>query len=96
MNSADQKRDYYRLDVTGSHPKTDIWLVDDQWHLVQKATGVLRTSVLTGRYFIEFGPARRDGVAHPIELTGDLRRTQQELEADKNCPRQPPQFIEEE
>lgn len=82
MSSSDQV--YHRL-IVDVEPKTMIWLVDDCWHLVQKAVGRLDTSVLAGRYFIELGPAGPGGVAYPIELLREVRLTQEELESGPAC-----------
>lgn len=78
--------------VNATEPKTDIWLVDDHWHPVQKASGTLKTSVLAGRYFIEIGAA---GPAYAVELTSDKRLTQQELEAGPSLLRQAPILLDD-
>lgn len=85
---------YRRLTIVAD-PNTVIWLVDDCWHPVQKAIGTLDTSVLHGRYFIELGETGLNGVAYPLELFGDLRLTQESLEAGPACLRQPPRFADE-
>jgi hypothetical protein len=85
---------HHRL-VLLADPATQIWLIDDSWHPVQRAVGTLETSVLHGRYFIEFGPPGPHGVAYPIELVSDLRLTQEVLEAGPARPRQAPQLGEE-
>jgi hypothetical protein len=85
---------YHQL-VVVTDPKTDIWLVDDCWHPVQKAIGTLDTIVRHGRYFIELGAAGLDGVAYPIELFDDLRLTQYLLEDGPACQRQPPELLDE-
>lgn len=88
-------RIYHRLVVVASEPRTDIWLVDDCWHPVQKATGELNTSVLAGRYLVEFGPAGPAGSAYPIELVRDMQLTQHELEAGPFSPRRPPEMLDD-
>ena len=80
MGAADAGPVYHRLIVVAD-PKTEIWLVDDSWHAVQRAVGTLDTSVLHGRYFIELGAAGPRAVAYPVELSGDLRLTPAMLEA---------------
>lgn len=82
---------YHRL-VVLADPNTVIWLVDDCWHPVQKAIGALDTSVQHGRYFIELDET---GFAYPIELFGDLRLTQNQLEASPACLCQPPKLLDE-
>jgi hypothetical protein len=94
MTAAKSSPVYHRL-VVVADPKTTIWLVDDSWHPVQKATGTLDTSVLHGRYFIELGATGSKGVAYPIELFSDLRLTQESLEAGPACQRQPPKLLDE-
>lgn len=94
MTTANTKRVYHRL-VVVADPKTVIWLVDDNWHPVQKAIGTLDTSVLHGRYFIELNETAPNGVAYPIELFSDLRLTQDVLEAGPACLCQPPIFPDE-
>jgi hypothetical protein len=87
---------YHDLVVIATDPRTDFWLVDEHWHPVQKATGVLDTSVLAGRYFIEFGQATPAGIAYPVKLTRNLQLTQGDLERGPSCPRQAPQFLDDE
>jgi hypothetical protein len=93
MTKAEDERVYHRLVVTATDRSTDFWLVDDHWHPVQKATGILDTSVLAGRYFVEFGAASPVGLAYPVELACDLRLTQLELEVGPSCPRRPPELL---
>ncbi len=95
MKVAKPKRVYHRL-VVVAEPKTAIWLVDDCWHLVQRAVGTLDTSVLPGRYYLELGESGPGGVAYPVDLFSDLRLTQAGLEAGPSCKRQPPKLLEEE
>jgi hypothetical protein len=85
------KPTYHRLLVTAD-PKMAIWLIDDRWHMVQRGTGTLDTSVLRGRYFIELEHCGPSGVAYPIELFTDLEVTQAQLESGPACQRQPPVF----
>jgi hypothetical protein len=90
--SAIKSKPVYHQLVVVADPKTVIWLVDDIWHPVQKAIGTLDTSVLHGRYFIELNET---GLAYPIELFGDLRLTQDQLEASAACLCQPPVLLDE-
>ena len=39
---------YFDLTIVAASPATDIWLGDDNGHLVQKETGTLETSLLAG------------------------------------------------
>jgi len=96
MTLADFKGAYYQLVVLATDLATDIWLVDDHWHPVQKATGMLDTSVLAGRYGLEFDSPGLEGLAYPVELVRDLQLTQRDLEAGPSCPRQPPELLDEE
>jgi hypothetical protein len=94
VTAIESERVYHRL-VVAADPKTVIWLVDDSWHPVQRAVGMLDTSVLHGRYFIELGPAGPDGLAYPVELFSDLRLTQAMLETGPACQRQAPVLFDE-
>jgi hypothetical protein len=88
------ERDYHRL-VFVADSETVIWLVDDSWHLVQKAVGTLDTRVLPGRYYIELGESGICGVAYPVELTSDLHLTMDMLEAGPVCEREAPKLLDE-
>jgi hypothetical protein len=88
------KATYHRL-IVAADPQTVIWLVDDDWHPVQKAVGTLDTNVLHGRYYIELGPTGPAGVAYPIELFSDLHLTQKALESEPAFERQPPKLLDE-
>ena len=94
MRAAEAGRVYHQLIVVAD-PKTEIWLVDDSWHPVQRAVGTLDTSVLHGRYLIELGAAGPRGVAYPVELFSDLRLTQAMLEAGPARQRQAPALQDE-
>ena len=94
MTNAEHERVYHRLVVTATDRHTDFWLVDDHWHPVQKATGVLDTRVLAGRYFVEFGPVGPVRLAYSVELACDRRLTQCDLEGGLSCPRQPPELLD--
>jgi hypothetical protein len=83
---------YYRLTIVASSPATDIWLGDDEGHLVQKEMGTLRTSLLPGHYTVEFGLGT---IAYPIHLAKSSRYTQQELAAGPTCSRPVPKFSQE-
>ena len=74
---------YHRLLIRAS-PRTDIWLADDDGHLVQKERGTLDTSLLPGHYVIEFGLGTQ---TYPIHLVKDSEYLQAEIEAGPPCPR---------
>lgn len=74
---------YYRL-VIEAQPQVDIWLADDDGHLVQKETMKLDTRLLPGHYVVEFGLGTQ---TYPIELSADSYYTQVEIEAGPKCPR---------
>ncbi|MGQ0651102.1 MAG: LexA family protein [Betaproteobacteria bacterium] len=76
-------RRYRRLIITAS-PGTEIWLADDDGHLVQKVRGTLDTSLLPGHYVVEFGLGTR---TYPIHLMKDTTYSQAEIEAGPSCPR---------
>ena len=48
-------RKYVSVTIRAKSSKTDIWLSDENGHLVQKETGVLKTSILPGKYKIRYG-----------------------------------------
>lgn len=81
--SIDSKRRYHRLVIRAS-PRTDIWLTDDNSHLVQKERGTLDTSVLPGNYVVEFGLGTQ---TYPIHLVKDSEYSQVDIEAGPSCPR---------
>ena len=74
---------YHRLIIRAS-PCTDIWLADDDGHLVQKERGTLDTSLLPGDYIVEFGLGTQ---TYPIRLVMDSEYSQAEIEAAPPCPR---------
>ena len=77
------ERRYHRLTIRAS-PLTDIWLADDEGHLVQKERGTLDTSVLPGHYVVEFGLGAK---TYPIHLVKDSEYSQAEIEAGTSCLR---------
>jgi hypothetical protein len=91
MFQADSRRSYYRLTITATDPNTDIWLVDNLGHLVQKGTGMLDTSLLPGDYAVEFGLGTS---MYPIHLENDTCVTQAALGAGPTCPRRIPQLLD--
>ena len=94
MTTTTEDRVYHRL-VVVADPGTDIWLVDDCWHLVQQAVGTLDTSALQGSYFLQIGESGPQSLAYPIELLSDLQLTKKDLDAGPKCDRQPPVFPDE-
>jgi hypothetical protein len=83
---------YHRLVIRASRPETEIWLGDDAGHLVQKAVGELRTSVMPGDYVVEFGLGTP---TYPVPLPTPAEYTQAQLEAGPSCPRPIPRFPED-
>jgi len=80
---------YYDLVIFAASPATEIWLGDDHGHFVQKEIGVLRTSLLPGRYTVEFGLG---SPPYPIHLANASRYTQAELAAGPTCSRPIPKL----
>jgi len=74
---------YRKLIITASSPITDIWLGDDDCHLVQKETGTLETSIMEGRYTVEFGLGTPK---YPIHVTQDVRYTEAQLREGFHIP----------
>jgi len=75
---------YYDLIIVAASPATDIWLGDDNGHLVQKEIGILETSLLPGDYTVEFGLGATLYPIHPVKSN---RYTQAELAAGLTCSR---------
>ena len=89
MSNAEVERMYYDLVIVATSPTTDIWLGDDDGHLVQKETGTLETSLLPGDYTAEFGLGT---TPYPIHLARSSRYTQAELAAGPTCARPIPKL----
>lgn len=84
----EQEQIYFDLEIVGKSADSEIWLICDRGHLVQHEVGVLRTSVLTGNYFVQFNIR---GSFYPIHLGADAHYTQQQIESGPSCP--PPPII---
>ena len=84
MSNAEVEPVYYDLIIVATSPSTDIWLGDDNGHLVQKEIGTLETSLLPGDYTVEFGLGT---TPYPVHLTKSSRYTQAELVAGPTCSR---------
>jgi hypothetical protein len=89
VSVAEAKPVYYELVIVATSPITEIWLGDDDGHLVQKEVGALRTSLLPGRYTVEFGLGTP---SYPVHLTNASRYTQMELAAGPTCSRPIPKL----
>lgn len=92
MSKAEKRSVYHDLTIVAASPTTDIWLGDDEGHLVQKETGTLETSVLAGDYTVEFGLGT---TTYPIRLVKSSSYTQQKLAMGPICSRPTPKFIAE-
>lgn len=90
MPTTEDGKLYYDLVISADSPATDIWLGDDDGHLLQKETGMLETSVLPGHYTVEFGLG---SAPYPIHLTKDSRYTETELAAGPKCIRPIPKLL---
>jgi len=75
---------YRKLVIIATSPTTEIWLGDNEGYFVQKETGSLETSVMEGRYTVEFGLGTR---IYPIHLTEDARYTEAQLRTGPSCAR---------
>jgi hypothetical protein len=80
---------YYDLVIVATSQTTEIWLGDDDGHLVQKEIGILETSLLPGDYTVEFGLGSQP---YPIHLAAASRYTQAELAAGSTCARPKPKL----
>jgi hypothetical protein len=75
--------EYFDVVVIARSPKTDIWLAHEG-HLVQKSEGTLVTRILPGHYTVEFGLG---SPTYPLQVTTDVRWTEEEITADPPCAR---------
>lgn len=90
MPAKKRKPVYYKLTIVAALPTAEIWLGDDDGHLVQKEIGTLRTSILPGHYTVEFGLG---STTYPIHLVKTHRCTQAELAAGPSCARPFPKIF---
>jgi hypothetical protein len=88
----DDGRTYFDLEIHAESREIDIWLGDDAGHLVQKAVGVLNCSLIPGDYVVEFSLGT---TCYPIQLQGNIRITQSEIEAGPSCERPKVRLIDE-
>jgi len=93
METFDSDRVYFDLQITADSPATEIWLADDEGHLVLKEVGVLHEQLIPGDYVVEFGLGT---TCYPIRLREDTRYTQHDLQAGPSCERPVPQIPDEE
>jgi hypothetical protein len=78
---------YHELEIAATSPGTEIWLGDDAGFFVQKDVGTLTTSLMPGKYLVEFGLG---APPYPIHLDKSRRFTQAELEMGPACVRPVP------
>jgi hypothetical protein len=72
-----------QLVIVADSPATEIWLGNDHGHLIQKATGTLKASLVPGDYTVEFGLG---SFPYPIRLEQKSRYTESELAANYGSP----------
>ena len=65
MDNLESKKNYIDLVIEAKSKTTEIWLGDDEGHFVQKDIGVLKTSLLSGNYTVEFDLGTN---TYPIKL----------------------------
>lgn len=92
MTDLDARRTYFDLHITADSPATEIWLADDEGHLVVKTIGELHERLLPGDYVFEFGLGT---TCYPIRLREDAEHTQHDLQAGPSCERPVPQIPDE-
>jgi hypothetical protein len=90
MSKASQAT-YYDLVIVAESPDTEIWLGDDEGHFVQKETGTLSSSLLPGRYIVEFGLGASQ---YAIDLSAASHYTERQVTARESIPRRMPKFPE--
>jgi hypothetical protein len=71
------------LVIVADDPATDIWLGNDHGHLIQRATGTLKASLVPGEYTVEFGLG---SFPYPIRLEQPSRYAQADLVAHYGAP----------
>ena len=76
-------RTSFELVIVADAPDTDIWLGNDHGHLIQRATGTLKTSLVAGDYTVEFGLG---SFPYPIRLEQPSQYKQSELVANYGNP----------
>lgn len=89
MSDSEIEPVYYDLIIVATSPTTEIWLGDNDGHLVEKGIGTLATSLLPGDYTVDFGLG---SPTHPIHLAKANRYTQAELAAGPTCARPVPKL----
>lgn len=87
-NEADSR--YIDLTITTASPMADIWLSDNNGHLVQKEEGELRTSLLPGEYVVEF---ELGTTTYPVSLHKPTELTEAEITSGPSCPRPRVRFV---
>lgn len=92
MPKAEVEPMYYELVIVAASPTTDIWLGDNDGHLVQKEIGTLQTRLLPGDYTVKFGLGT---APYPIHLARSSHYTQAELAAGPTCSRPTPKLSPE-
>ena len=82
-------RVYFDLQITAESLTTEIWLGDDEGHLVVKEVGELHEPLMAGDYVVEFGLGT---TCYPIRLREDAKYTQHDLQAGPSCERPVPKI----
>ncbi len=80
----DESKIYFELTIAASSPTTEIWLGCSDGHFVQKATGLLESSLMPGDYVVEFGLGS-ETFAIPLDRSRDF--TEEQLRQGAPCPR---------
>lgn len=84
MEEFSAERVYHELKIVANSPSTDIWLGDDEGHLVVKAVGTLQEGLMPGDYTVEFGLG---STCYPIALRENSELSQDDLESGPSCRR---------
>ena len=72
------------LVIVADASDTEIWLGNDHGHLIQRATGTLKASLVPGDYTVEFGLG---SFPYPIRLDGATEYRQSQLVEHYGNPR---------
>jgi hypothetical protein len=75
------------LVIVADAPDTEIWLGNDHGHLIQRATGTLKASLVPGDYTVEFGLG---AFPYPIRLEQSSRYKESELVENYGSPTSKP------
>ncbi len=84
MSDINSKPAYHELIIEANNQNTEIWIGDDKAHFIQKETGKLTTSLLPGKYTVEFGLGSK---CYSINLDQNKILTELQIISGPSCTR---------